>query len=93
MSLDAILAKNSFEPTNYSRGYIPSFYECIPDIPIHPYISPLIDGGLRIDIDRSTPNTVIIKEDIGQIRNTYIHHDKGPGRVETNINGNVNKTP
>ena len=53
--------------------------------PINPVINPILDGGLRIDIKKSTPNTTIIKEDIGPIRNTYIHHDRGPGRMETNI--------
>lgn len=40
---------------------------------------------LWLDLNKSTPNTTIIKEDIGPIRNTYIHHDGGPGRMETVI--------
>lgn len=53
--------------------------------PMYPDINPNLDGGLRIDLNKSTPNTTILKEDLGPIRNTYVHHDRGPGRMETDI--------
>lgn len=46
-----------------------------------------LDGAVDIDIKKSTKNTAILKqlleglEDLGPI-NIYIHHDRGPGRVE-----------
>ncbi len=56
--------------------------------PIKPFkIKPIdlyLDGGLRIN-ENTTPNTVILREDLDQIANTYIHHDRGPGRMETKI--------
>ncbi len=50
-----------------------------------------LGNGLTIDLDKSTYNedtrdgTVIIKEQIGPIRNTYIHHRKGEGRETSTI--------
>jgi len=41
-------------------------------------------GDLSIG-KKTNKNTVIIKEQIGPIRNTYIHHDKGWGRETTDI--------
>ena len=40
-------------------------------------------GGLELDLNKSTKNTTILKERLDQINNTYIHHDKGPGRMTT----------
>jgi hypothetical protein len=56
---------------------------CWDGVPVDKMIIPL-DGGLVIDLDRSTPNTTIIKEQIGPVRNTYIHHDRGTGRETSN---------
>ncbi len=45
-------------------------------------INPYLDGGILLDIDKSTPNTTILREDFGGAGNLYIHHDRGIGRVE-----------
>ncbi len=42
-------------------------------------------NGIVIDIGKSTENTFIIKEEIGPINNTYIHHIYGDGRETTKI--------
>jgi len=46
-------------------------------------INPELDGGVRIKLKTTTPNTSILREDIGPIANTYFHHDHGDGRMET----------
>mgnify|MGYP001569419178 CR=1 FL=1 len=43
-----------------------------------------LDGGVYIDLVRSTMNTVILKEPIAEgLQNVYVHHDRGPGRVDS----------
>ena len=48
-------------------------------------VNPILDGGLTIDLGKSTSNTTILKESIGPIRNTYIHHDDGFGRMTSGL--------
>ena len=46
-------------------------------------INPMLDGGLRIDFNKSTDNTTILRERLGygELENFYINHDRGPGRI------------
>ncbi len=67
--------------TRYDPGIIAY---CWDGVPVDKTVIPL-DGGLVIDLDKSTPNTTIIKERIGPVRNTYIHHDRGPGRETSDV--------
>ena len=39
-----------------------------------------LDGGVILDINKSTINTTLLREDFGGSGNLYIHHDRGPGR-------------
>lgn len=43
----------------------------------------LLDGNVSLDLRGSTPNTTILREDLGLLTNIYIHHDRGPGRMIT----------
>jgi len=47
-------------------------------------INLMLDGGLRIELDKYRPNTTILRERLGygEVENIYIHHDKGPGRMD-----------
>ena len=47
-------------------------------------INPMLDGGLRIDFNKSTDNTTILRERLGygEVENIYIHHDKGLSRMD-----------
>lgn len=47
-------------------------------------VNPNLAGGVRIDFNKSTPNTTILKETYGPVQNTYVHHDRGPGRMTIN---------
>nr|MBI4157217.1 hypothetical protein [Candidatus Woesearchaeota archaeon] len=44
-----------------------------------------LSGGIYLDLNKSTKNTTILKEDLGlgELFNIYIHHDRGDGRMET----------
>jgi len=43
-----------------------------------------LDGRIYIDLEKSTPNTTIMKEPLNEyLQNVYVHHDRGPGRVDT----------
>ena len=43
----------------------------------------LLDGGLELDLRKSTKNTVVLKEPIDDyLQNIYIHHDRGLGRED-----------
>lgn len=46
-------------------------------------INLMLDGGLRIELDKYRPNTTILRERLGygELENFYINHDRGPGRI------------
>lgn len=47
----------------------------------HP-IDTALEGGIQLRLDRSSRNTTILTENIENIiNNTYIHHNRGPGRA------------
>jgi len=61
-----------------------SFSSSLPSFkPINPVVDPVLYGGLEVDFIKSTLKTTIIKDRIGPIVDTYIHHDDGVGRLET----------
>lgn len=72
-------------PTNISS---PSFCDSVGRSPSHPHymakpINPILGGGVKIDLSKSTTNTSILKEELGyDFKNVYIHHARGPGRME-----------
>ncbi len=47
-------------------------------------INPFLGGGLTLRIDKSSRNTFILDEKLGngEVKNIYIHHDNGFGRIE-----------
>jgi len=53
--------------------------------PSYTDINPRLSGGCYLDLEKNSRNTFIIGEDIPGMRgarlNTYIHHDRGPGRM------------
>jgi|SRR3989344_5232313 len=43
----------------------------------------LLDGGMELDLKKSTRNTAILREPIDEyLENIYIHHDRGLGRED-----------
>jgi hypothetical protein len=74
------------KPINLSLSSIggPKPLRCASGIDKYDSINPLLEGGVNIDLDKSTPNTVILKEMIEEcFQNIYIHHDgkNSPGRM------------
>lgn len=71
-----------FTPPPQQWNYGPA---SMPVTPIYKPINPVLGGGCYLDLDRGTRNTFIIGEDVPGMRgsrlNTYIHHDRGPGRM------------
>lgn len=61
-------------PTNISP---PSFCDSVGRSPSHPYfkaepINSILGGGVKIDLSKSTPNTSILKEELGyDFKNIY----------------------
>ena len=79
-----------YGPDNVQRDYYGSVIGGTNATDFKP-INPRLDGDLRIDLNKSTLNTAILRENIEPIKNTYIHHNRGPGRVEENIFNKIRK--